>query len=181
MDLRIYVIANSDPNLAREARRQGAARADSGVKMFLEFGPGSSVDQICREIGNHILIGSSYRLQTLHICAHGNPDYGYVAVGTGLRAAQTRAFRSIRRCWINTSQVAYGACIEMNVCDAAGYGMTPVMMGLANDAGVPVRACPEPILVAKLFAPTAGFRTFYPSGDKAISDADYVDVETALS
>jgi len=141
MDLCIYVIANTDPRLASEVKRQGAARADYGVKMFLEFGSVSSVDEICREIGNHIVIGSSYRLQTLHICAHGNSSRGYVDLGTGLRAAQTRAFRSIRRCWINTGQVTFGACIEMNVYSAAGYGMTPVVMGLANDAGVPVKAC----------------------------------------
>ena len=65
--------------------------------------------------------------------------------------------------------------------DCAGYGMTPIMMGLAADAGVPVRACPVPIPMDTLFAPPQGFRTFNPGPGAVITEADHVDVEVALS
>ena len=181
MDVFMYVIATTDPRLALAARRQAQTRREAGAKLYLEFGPRSSFDQICGAIGACIPVGSGNRLHTLHICAHGNPSPGFVEIGTGLRAAQTRAFRAIRRCWINTRQMAIGASVEMNVCSAAGCGMTPIMMGLASDAGVPVKACPVPIPMDTLFAPPEVFRTFNPAPGAVITEADHVDVEVAMS
>jgi len=181
MDVFAYVIATTDSRLALAARRQAQTRREAGARVFLEFGPRSTLDQICGAVKNSIVVGTGNRLHTLHICAHGNSGLGFVDIGTGLRAAQTRAFRAIRRCWINTRQIAIGASIEMNVCSAAGYGMTPIMMGVAADAGMPVRACPVPIPMDTLFAPPQGFRTFNPGPGAVITEADHVDVEVALS
>lgn len=179
MDVTFYAVAMTDRRLAERVLVQARARRDAALKMFLEVEPTMTIEQMCSQIASRFVIGSSDRLQELHICAHGNLDYGYIDIGTGLRAAQTMAFRAIRRCWVNTGQVAPGAHMEMNVCSAAGYAMLPIMIGLANDAGVTVKACPVPILQENVFNPPEGFRRFCP-GEGAVSQADYHDPEAAL-
>jgi hypothetical protein len=179
MDVVLYVIATTDPNLAQRAQAQALVRRDRALKMFLEIDAETTIEQMCRRIADRFTIGSSWRLAELHICAHGNAAYGFVDIGTQLRAMQAPAFRAIRRCWINTGTVAPGAHLEMNVCDAAGVGMTPTMITLADSGGVPVRACPVPIPLDTLFAPPEGFEVFMPRSG-GITQADYLGPETAL-
>ena len=179
MDVVLYVIATTDPNLAQRAQAQALVRRDRAMKMFLEIDAETTIGQMCRRIAGRFTIGSSWRLTELHICAHGNAAYGFVDIGTQLRATQAPAFRATRRCWINTGRVAPGAHIEMNVCDAAGVGMTPTMIALADSAGVPVRACPVPIPIDTLFTPAEGFQVFMPRSG-AITQEDYVGPEMPL-
>lgn len=187
MDIVMFVIDQKDRFLASSTRTQAMTLGTVGAKMFVNTSE-QSMEDICRRIAQRFRIGSSDRLVKLHICAHGNASGrarqsrmhrgpSLVEMGRGLTFSNTEAFRRIRWCFVNTGRAAPGANIEMNVCDAAGTWMAPLMQGLANAAGVPVRACPEPILIARMFHPAAGFQCFPPASGHAVSEADYVDVE----
>ena len=92
MDCIVYAVATTDPVLAGRARQQIAGLMHGYRKIVLNFGPAKTIAEICRDIRYHVAPGSMYRLKKLHIIAHGNGSLGYVDIGNGLRASQTRNF-----------------------------------------------------------------------------------------
>ncbi len=186
MDIVIFLIAQNDPRLAAAAEAQiHISRPGlNGMAQIIRVPQNESIASVCRIIRDFFMIGSSNRLAKLHIVAHGRVAEAhrtYIEIGEeNIRVAQTRHFRDIRYCWINTGTVAPGACIELNVCSAAGYALRPITVGLAQDSGMVVKACPVPIQFApqqNLYNPSEGFRSIYPGVDNAISQNDYIDVE----
>ena len=186
MDIVIFLIAQNDPRLAAAAEAQiHISRPGlNGMAQIIRVPQNESIASVCRIIRDFFMIGSSNRLAKLHIVAHGRVAEAhrtYIEIGEeNIRPAQTRHFRDIRYCWINTGTVAPGACIELNVCSAAGYALRPITVGLAQDSGMVVKACPVPIQFApqpNLYNPSEGFRSIYPGVDNAISQNDYIDVE----
>ncbi len=185
MDLVIILIDQNDPELARAAEQQAdAMRTAAGVKSVTPIPVTQTVADMIHRVSRRFTVGSSQRLAKLHLVGHGRVATAadtYIEFGCcHLRAGQTTHFRELRRCFINTGTVAPGACIELNVCSAGGNALAPIAHGLAQDAGVPVKACPQPIEfypTPRLFNPEAGFRTIFPDSRHAISEEDYVDVE----
>ncbi len=182
MDIVIILIAQNDVRLATAARQQATRIPGSwGQKIFKPLSTTQRLEDAIRSITRHFPIGSSYRLSKLHIIGHGDARHSFIQLGaTRFIAAHTQHFRGLRHCWINTGSLAPGACIELNVCSAAGASLNGVVRGLANDAGVCVKACPNPIEyypAQNLYTPRAGFSSFAPGAQYEISDADYIDVE----
>jgi hypothetical protein len=182
MDIVIILIAQNDARLAAAARQQSNMISGCwGLKVFRPLSTSQTIQDGIESISRRFPIGSSSRLSKLHIVGHGRSGDSYIELGaTRFIASHTHHFRGIRHCWINTGTVAPGACIEMNVCSAAGASLTGITMGLADDAGVCVKACPVPIEYypsPNLYNPRAGFRSFSPTAQYEICEADYIDVE----